>query len=159
MRPERPELAETITARHIERVLTVLPRLFDYVVVDCELSYDEKLLAVLDRADYILLILTPDLGVVRNTKHFLQLAETLGYPRRKIDFVINRANSNVGLSPADAERVLGQGHYFRLDSYGRQLTTSLNLGQPAVMANPRSDFARVIREIADHICSDTEHMT
>jgi pilus assembly protein CpaE len=158
MRPERPELAETITARHIEQVLTVLPRLFDYVVVDCELSYDEKLLAVLDRADYILLVLTPDLGVVRNTKHFLQLAETLGYPRRKIDFVINRANSNVGLSPADVERVLGPGHYFRLDSYGRLLTTSLNMGQPAVLANPRSDFARVIREIADHICTDTDHV-
>jgi pilus assembly protein CpaE len=158
MRPERPELAETITARHIEQVLTVLPRVFDYVIVDCELSYDEKLLAVLDRADYILLVLTPDLGVVRNTKHFLQLAETLGYPRRKIDFVINRANSNVGLSPADVERVLGPGHYFRLDSYGRQLTTSLNMGQPAVLANPRSDFARVIREMADHICADTEHV-
>jgi len=158
MRPERPELAETITAHHIEQLLTVMPRLFDYVVVDCELSYDEKLLAVLDRADYILLVLTPDLGVVRNTKHFLQLAETLGYPRRKIDFIINRANSNVGLSPADVERVLGQGHYFRLDSYGRQLTTSLNLGQPVALANPRSDFARVIREIADHICGDTEHV-
>jgi len=158
MRPERPELAETITARHIEQVLTVLPRIFDYVIVDCELSYDEKLLAVLDRADYIMLVLTPDLGVVRNTKHFLQLAETLGYPRRKIDFIINRANSNVGLSPSDVERVLGPGHYFRLDSYGRLLTTSLNLGQPAVLANPRSDFARVIREIADHICSDTDHL-
>jgi pilus assembly protein CpaE len=159
MRPERPELAETITARHIEQVLTVLPRLFDYVVVDCELSYDEKLLAVLDRADYIMLVLTPDLGAVRNTKHFLQLAETLGYPRRKIDFIINRANSNVGLSAADVERVLGPGHYFRLDSYGRLLTTSLNMGQPAVLANPRSDFARVIRDIADHICSGADHLT
>ncbi|HLH27252.1 MAG TPA: response regulator [Chloroflexota bacterium] len=158
MRPERPELAETITGRHIEQVLTVLPRLFDYVVIDCELSYDEKLLAVLDRADYILLVLTPDLGVVRNTKHFLQLAETLGYPRHKIDFVINRANSNVGLGPADIERVLGPGHYFRLDSYGRLLTTSLNMGQPAVLGNPRSDFTRVIREIADHIRSDSEHV-
>ena len=31
-------ISETITAGHIEQVLTVLPRLFDYVVVDCELS-------------------------------------------------------------------------------------------------------------------------
>jgi len=151
VRPERPELAETVTARHLEQVLTILPRLFDYVVIDCELSYDEKLLAVLDRADYILLVLTPDLGVVRNTKHFLELAATLGYPREKIEFVLNRANSNVGLSPADVERALGPGHYFRLDSFGRLLTTSLNMGQPAVLSNPRSDFARVIREIAERV--------
>jgi pilus assembly protein CpaE len=151
VRPERPELAETVTARHLEQVLTILPRLFDYVVIDCELSYDEKLLAVLDRADYILLVLTPDLGVVRNTKHFLELAATLGYPREKIEFVLNRANSNVGLSPADVERALGPGHYFRLDSFGRLLTTSLNMGQPAVLSNPRSDFARVIREIVERV--------
>ena len=51
-----------------------LPRLFDYVVVDCELSYDEKLLAVLDRADSILLVVTPHLGAVRNGHHDLSPA-------------------------------------------------------------------------------------
>src|SRR5262249_34759747 len=80
MRPEGPELADTVTAAHVELVLTYLPRFIQYVIVDCELSYDDKLLSVLDRADCIMLVLTPDLGALRNTKHFLQLAKTLGYP-------------------------------------------------------------------------------
>src|SRR5581483_12452970 len=96
-RPERPELADTITATHMGQLLTVLPRVYDYVVIDCELSYDEKLLAVLDRADSILLVITPNLGAVRNARHFLQLSETLGSARSKIDVIINRANSQVGL--------------------------------------------------------------
>jgi pilus assembly protein CpaE len=151
MRPERPELADTVTAAHVEKVLTYLPRFFQYVIVDCELSYDDKLLSVLDRADCIMLVLTPDLGALRNTKHFLQLAKTLGYPRQKIAFVLNRANSNVGLTPGEIERVLGPGRFFRMDSYGRMLTNAVNMGTPAVLSQPRSEFARVIREIADYV--------
>jgi pilus assembly protein CpaE len=149
MGPGRPELAETVTAADIGKVLTLLPRLFDYVVVDCEVSYDEQLLAVLDHADVILVPVTPELGAVRNAKHFLHLAETLGYPRHKIAIVLNRVNSNVGLPPGDMERALGPARYFRLESYGRTATASGNSGQPMVLAQPRSDFARVIREIAD----------
>jgi pilus assembly protein CpaE len=151
MRPERPELAETITAEHISKVLTILPRLFDYIVIDCEVSYDETLLAVLDHADQILIVLNPELGSLRNAKHFLQLADTLGYARSKISFIINRSNSNVGLSPGDVERSLGGGHFFRMDSYGRQLTTDLNMGQPSVLAHPKSDFTRIMREVAESI--------
>jgi pilus assembly protein CpaE len=151
VRPERPELAETISARHIEQVLTVLPRLFEFVVIDCDVSYEEKLLAVLDRADSILLIVTPDLGAMRNTRHFLHLAQKLGYPQSKLNFVVNRANSKVGLTVGDVERTLGPGKYFQLGSYGRTLTTSRNMGRPAVVSQPRSEFARVIRRIAEHL--------
>ena len=156
MRPERPELAETITAHHIEQVLTTLPRLFDYVVIDCELSYDEKLLAVLDRADYILLVVAPEVGTIHNTKHFLKLAETLGYPRSKLAFVINRTNPNVGFTTGDVERALGPGHYFCLASDERLITSSANMGRPVVLANPRSDFANAIREMAEYVCEVTE---
>jgi pilus assembly protein CpaE len=151
VRPSRPELAETVTATHIERLLDVLPRVFDYVVFDCEVSYDEKLLAVLDRSDSILLVLTPNMGALHNAKHFLKLADGLGYPRDKIDFVVNRANSNVNLLPDDIERALGPGRYFRLGSFGRLLTNDLNDGTPTVLAHPRSEFARVLRDIAEHI--------
>lgn len=151
IRPELPELAETIDATCIERVLTVLARSFDYVVIDCQVSYDEELLAVLDRSDVIFLVLHPELGALRNAKHFLQLAETLGYPRSKIAVIINRANSNVGIAPQEVERVLGPGQYFRLNSYGRQLTSALNLGRPVVLANPRAEFSQIMHKLAEYV--------
>jgi pilus assembly protein CpaE len=151
VRPERPEIAETITSAHIERVLTTLPQSFEHVVIDCEVSYDERLLAVLDNADSILLVLTPNMGALRNAKHFLKLAQGLGYERQKIDIVINRANSNVNLKPGDIERALGTGRYFRLGSYGRILTNDLNSGTPTVLARPRAEFTRLVGEIAEHL--------
>jgi hypothetical protein len=53
----------------------------------------------------------------------------------------------------DIESSLGPGRYFRLDSYGRLLTTSVNMGQPTVLSHPRSAFTRVIRDIAEHVRS------
>jgi pilus assembly protein CpaE len=128
-----------------------MARSFDYVVIDCQVSYDEELLAVLDRSDVIFLVLHPELGALRNAKHFLQLAETLGYPRSKIAVVINRANSNVGITPQEVERVLGPGQYFRLNSYGRQLTSALNLGRPVVLANPKAEFSQMMHKLAEYV--------
>jgi pilus assembly protein CpaE len=151
-RPERPDHAEMIDAGHLGKLLAVLPRLFDYVVLDCEVSYDEKLLAVLDHVDQIFLVLTPNLGALRNATQFLEVADMVGYPRSKIDFVVNRANSAVGLSLGDIERALGSAQYFRLDSYGRLLTTSVNVGTPTVLSHKRSDFTHVMRQIGEYVC-------
>lgn len=114
VRPEQSEVAETVLGADIEKVLRVLPRVFDYVVVDCEVSYSEKMLAVLDRADVILLVLTPDLGAVRNATYFLRMCDVLGYPRSKLTFVLNRAGSDVGFSVSDVEKALDTEHVFRL---------------------------------------------
>src|SRR5581483_3052432 len=156
LRPERPELAERIQAAHLTSLLTVSPRFYDYTVVDTDVSYEDRTLTILDHADVILLVITPSLGVVRNAKRFLELALTLGYPRERITFVINRANSHVGFGPDDIQRVLGPGSYLRVDSYGRLLTASLNRGEAAVSANPRSEFARTIQKLADAVRTSDE---
>jgi Flp pilus assembly CpaE family ATPase len=96
------------------------------------------------------------MGAVRNTKYFLRMCDVLGYPRSKITFVLNRASTDVGFGVADVERALGADHIFRLGSYGRLLTTSMNVGKPTVIAQPRSAFARAIREIAEHVSQSTD---
>jgi pilus assembly protein CpaE len=156
VRPEQSEMAETVMGIDVEKIMRVVPRVFDYVVVDCEVSYSEKMLAVLDHADVILVVLTPDMGAVRNTKYFLRMCDVLGYPRSKITFVLNRANTDVGFSVADVQRALDAERIFRLGSYGRLLTTSMNVGKPTVIAQPRSSFARAIREIAEYVAQSTD---
>jgi pilus assembly protein CpaE len=151
LRPERPEFAERIFPQHLASLLTVTPRLYDYTITDTDVSYEDRPLTILDHADVILLVVTPSLGVVRNAKRFLELALTLGYPRERITFLINRANSHVGFGIEDIQRVLGPGRYLRVDSHGRLLTASLNRGQPAVCTQPRSEFAQTIETIANAI--------
>ncbi|HBY97035.1 MAG TPA: hypothetical protein DEP84_24325, partial [Chloroflexi bacterium] len=116
--PVRPEHAELVTSEHFGRILEVLPRLFDYIVVDCPAVYDERVLSILDRTDQILLIVAPEVGPLKNARHFLDLSETLGYPRECIQIVLNRADSQVSITADDVQRWLAYPVSHRIVSGG-----------------------------------------
>ena len=52
--PPRPEMAELVTSDHVRKILALLQKMFDYIVVDTGKGINDPLLAVFDlrRADY-----------------------------------------------------------------------------------------------------------
>src|SRR5262249_59211239 len=75
MRPSYPEESDRITPEHVQRVLMVMSLLYDYVVVDCQSAYGDRLFAALDHADHVMVVLQPDLGAVTNVERFLERAD------------------------------------------------------------------------------------
>lgn len=146
-RPSRPEHAELIKAEHVEAVLRVLPMLFPFVVVDCWLSYDDRMLAVLDASDVILFLLAPEIGAVANTVTFLELAEALGYGDR-VHLVLNRVNTGVGIEKADVEKALKRPVDFALPSVGPSLALAINQGRPLLLRDRRNPFCQAVLEMA-----------
>ncbi|MHB1004559.1 MAG: response regulator [Chloroflexota bacterium] len=150
-RPERPEHAEMVSAETYRRVIELLASAYDYVVVDCAASYDDRTLLVLDKADIILLIVTPEVGSLINATIFLDLTQVLGYPRDRVRIVLNRHDSQVGISIGDAESALSRPVDFRIPSRGRELASTLNAGVPITIAQPSSDISRAIGQIAEAV--------
>ena len=146
-RPPRPEHAELIKAEHVRAVLEVLPNLFRFVVVDCLSSYDDRMLAVLDAANVIVLMLGPELGAVANTLAFLELAEALGYEEDRVLLVLNRPNSGVGIEREGVQKALGRSVRFTLPSVGRSLSLSINRGRPLFLQDRRSPYCQHLMEI------------
>ena len=64
--PPRIEMSEMVTARDIEKVLSLLRRLYDVVVIDMSVALDELNLVLLDRSDVILEIVTYDSTTIHN---------------------------------------------------------------------------------------------
>ncbi|MGQ9457541.1 MAG: response regulator [Anaerolineae bacterium] len=154
-RPSRPEHAELIKAEHVEAALRVLPMLFPFVVVDCWLSYDDRMLAVLDASDAILFLMAPEIGAVANTVTFLELAEALGYGDR-VHLVLNRANTGVGIEKADVEKALKRRVDFALPSVGSSLALSINQGRPLFLRDRRSPFCQAVLEMARFLTTVAE---
>ncbi len=152
--PPRPERAEEISARLIGRVLDVAGWMFDYIVVDTQRVYDDRTLAILDRAAIILLVLTADIGALRNASLFLTLARSLGYPADKIIPVLNGTGVDTGIREQDVKRVLGGYEPFRLDSGGVEVALAANQGSPILLTNPKNKAARGIRQLAERIAAD-----
>ena len=153
--PQRPEDAEVITAHHVTQVLAALSTAYDYIIVDCHTSYDDRTLAVLEHSDYILLIATPELGAVENTVLFFDLADKLGIPADRVHLVLNRYNTNVGIEQKEIERTLRRPIDFRLPTGGRPVALSLNRGIPLVIDKPDHPLAQSLVKMGEEIAKAT----
>jgi pilus assembly protein CpaE len=61
--------------------------------------------------------------------------------------VLNRADTNVGVTPQDVQAVLGRSPDVSVPSH-RDVVRSVNEGAPVVLSRPRSDAARAFRTLA-----------
>jgi pilus assembly protein CpaE len=150
-RPTNPEQAEALTAEHVRTVLGSLVQMYDEVVVDTALTYDDRMLAVLDLANLYVVNVTPQLGTLRSARHFLQVARTLGYPDDRMCFVLNQASNMAGLSFNDIASLLGTRAILQIPSGGEEVTQAVNEGRPLVLHQPRSSVARALNGLAQEV--------
>jgi pilus assembly protein CpaE len=145
--PLRPEDAELVTEARLTRLLEVARRWYDVVVVDTPPVFYGAVLPTLDRTDDLLLLCAMDVPTIKNVRLSLRTLELLSFPTERIKLVLNRANTEVGLKRSDVERTLETTIRFDLPS-DRAVPTSVNRGQPAVLAEPSSRFAAAIGSLA-----------
>ena len=150
--PRNPEDVESIDPSHIERLLDYFVTCYDYVIVDCQTSYDERTLMILEKADAILLVIKPEVGCVKNMAVFSELAAKLGLSfDKKIHIVLNRAGSKSGIAPKEIERIFRRQIEFQIGSGGNAVVMSVNRGVPLMVEHPNHAFALQVAQIADYL--------
>jgi pilus assembly protein CpaE len=146
--PLRPEEGDSVRGEHLQRVLSILKERYRFTVVDTWPSYDERVLAVLEVADTILVPIGPDLPAMKNLNSFLRVARLLNYDMNKIIPVLMRANS---VSPGhlrDLEEFLKQPLRWRVVSDGKRATAAANTGTPFVLSARDSQISQNVIELA-----------
>jgi pilus assembly protein CpaE len=152
-RPTNPEQADVLSADNVRSILSSLAQMYDDVVIDAALTYDDRMLAVLDLADLYVVTVTPHLGALRSARHFLHVARTLGYPDDRMCFVLNRSSQLAGLSLDDAASLLGSRSILQVPTGGPEVSQALNEGRPLVLHQPKSPIARALHTLAEQVRS------
>ena len=145
--PLRPEDAELVTESKITRLLEVARECYDVIVVDTSPFFHGPMLATLDRTDELLMLCGLDVPTLKNVRLALQTLELLSFPKNRIRFVLNRANTKVGLSKREVESALKVSIDVEVPS-DRAVPVSVNQGNPAVLADSGCDFARALTALA-----------
>ncbi len=145
--PLRPEDAELVTEGKLARLLEVARESYDVIIVDTSPFFHGPMLATLDRTDELLILCGLDVPTLKNVRLSLQTLELLSFPTERIKFVLNRANSKVGLKPKEVETALRTKVDFEIPSE-RTVPLTVNRGNPAVIAEPSADFSEAIRKLA-----------
>ena len=149
--PPRIEMSEMVTARDIEKVLSLLRRLYDVVVIDMSVALDELNLVLLDRSDVILEIVTYDSTTIHNTIALADTFRVIGYPASKVQYLVNRADSNAGIDPAELARALGRVPEHQVRSDGGTVGPANNKGIPFVLSNPEAGVSQDIDRVVANL--------
>jgi pilus assembly protein CpaE len=145
--PMRPEDAELVTESKITRLLEVARECYDVIVVDTSPFFHGPMLATLDRTDELLVLCGLDVPTLKNVRLALQTLELLSFPTNHIRFVLNRANSKVGLTKREIEAALKMEISHEIPS-DRVVPICVNRGNPATLAEPGSDYSKAIVALA-----------
>jgi pilus assembly protein CpaE len=153
--PLRPEDAELVVESKVTALIEVARSSYDAIVVDTSPFFHGPMLATLDRTDQLLVLCGLDVPTLKNVRLALQTLELLSFPASRIHYVMNRASANVGLKTREVEDGLKVkvGTELPMD---RTVQLCVNRGEPAVLAEPRSEFSRELATLAKQVAPKVE---
>jgi pilus assembly protein CpaE len=146
--PPRVEMAEMVTSRDIEKVLSLLRQLYDFVVIDTRAGLGDDVLVYLDASDLILQVLTYDAMAIRSLAMAGEAFAAIGYPASKLATVLNRADALGGFDKGDVEQALGRKIDFELVSDGHLVLAANNEGVPFVTSSPEAPISQGVQRIS-----------
>ncbi|MGD8604442.1 MAG: response regulator [Anaerolineales bacterium] len=149
--PPRPEMADEVRADEVRQVLQFLRQEYVYIIVDTGSTMDDVTLAVIDSADLLVLMATPEIPAIKDARLVLDLLGVLEFPRERVFFVLNKTERKVGISPeaiSDNLKVTVEGD-IPLDI--KTVATSMNKGVPLLVTDRGSIVARNILELMGNI--------
>jgi len=146
-------MAEMVTTRDLDKILSLLRRVYQAIVIDMSPAVSDINLAFLDTSDTIVEIVTYDSTTIHNTIAMADTFRSIGYAAAKVQYLVNRADSAGGIEPDDLQRALGRVPEHRVVSDGQLVVRSNNEGVPFVLANPSAPVSQDVGRVAAALLS------
>jgi pilus assembly protein CpaE len=148
MAPTRPDQATSITVEFLRDVYAALRSANDFVVVDTPPGFTPEVIASIDSSSHVCMVGMLDSLSLKNTKLGLETLELMGYDRSRVQVLLNRADSRVGISRDEVVAIIGSAPDVFVPS-DREIPCSVNEGTPVVATRSRSEAARAFRSLAE----------
>jgi pilus assembly protein CpaE len=148
--PPRPELAESFSAETVTTIINELKKQFNAVVIDTSGPLSDINLAILELADYILVVTVPELPAVKSVKLFLEVAEQLEFAPNRLKVVVNRAEAPGSVRIDRIQEVLKLPETYRIP-YDPKMHLYLAKGSPICQHESSAPSAQAITQIARQV--------
>lgn len=146
--PVRPDQAAAIGIPFLQSVFEILRASYDFVIVDTPPSLSPEVIASIDSASDLCMVGMLDALSLKDTKIGFETLAEMGYASGQITLVLNRADTNVGITMADVEQLLGRRPDILVPS-DRAIPRAVTEGRTIVEAEPRSGAAHAFTALAE----------
>lgn len=146
--PEDVAHAMEVKPEHIDAILALAVTQYDFVILDVPRTLDTLAIHALDRASRIFPVLQANLADLRNANKLLGAFNSLGYPREKTEFVVNRFDRSGEIGLEQLERSLGNARVVTVPNSYREVNASINHGTALATNSRNNSVARQLAELA-----------
>jgi pilus assembly protein CpaE len=141
-RPELPEDTQRVHPAGFNRLVGVLGRMFDYVVVDSIMSIDPIYAAAIEAADMNVIVMQLNVPSAKNAERFVGALRRMGVETSKLRVVVNRyVKKGWDIEPEEVERALGLKISWMIPNDYKNAIAAVNFGEPVVLRAPKADMS------------------
>lgn len=128
--PTKPEAAEYIGKDSIEKMMKILKKQYDVIIIDTGINFNDSTLYILDLSEIVLFVATMEIVALKNTKLGLGIMKSLGYDKNKVKLIINNFTTKYGISKVEVEGAFRDGIFAMIPEEQNTVSTSVNKGEP-----------------------------
>ncbi|HEY7120413.1 MAG TPA: AAA family ATPase [Tepidisphaeraceae bacterium] len=148
-RPELPEDTQRVTHAGFGRLMGMVGRMFDYVVLDSMMSIDPVYAAAIAAADVNVIVMQLNVPSAKNAERFVGALRRMGIESSKMKIVVNRyVKKGWDIDPEEVERALGLKISWLVPNDFKNAIESINFGEPVVIRAPRSEISTSLTGLA-----------
>jgi len=146
--PTDPVVAEQIIPDSAPRVIKSLAQIYPLIIVDGGSELNSLCLKALESSTMILVVLTPDLLVLNQTKRLLSELQTLMFPKDMIQLMVNQGIKGHPISTEMIEKQLGRQVFISAGKDDANCIGSLSRSTPLLSYSKSGSFAEGIIDCA-----------
>jgi pilus assembly protein CpaE len=143
------------TPEIIEKLLSLMRNLFDFILVDGGPRLDDVSLKILEMSDAVFLVTVLNLPCLTNAKRLLWTFQKLGFPSKEtIRIIANRYQKKSSISLKEAEEAVSEKiHWLVANDYPLTMS-AINQGKIISEVASGSEVAKSFRELASSFLSE-----
>ncbi|MDP8259855.1 MAG: ATPase, T2SS/T4P/T4SS family [Candidatus Gygaella obscura] len=145
----KPRQASHFFPELIKVAVDELSKKYDYIIIDAGKIFSDTLLATLNTSNLIMMVITPDIISVYQTKWALDMLQSLHLPLKMIKCVLNRSQSLGSVAWEEIKSILPVDIISYMPSEGKAVGLSVNKRIPVILDSPRSKIAQSIKELCE----------
>ncbi len=125
----------------LERVMEFLRMEYDYILVDSVVGYEDTQLSLLDQADEIYLVSTPDVAALRDLARLVENLSLGEEGMKKLRLVINRATADDSISSQQIQKAVRFPVSLSIGNSYFEVMRAINAGEP-IRPEGKSHFSQ-----------------
>ncbi|MFC3418966.1 CpaE family protein [Salinicoccus hispanicus] len=155
--PTRPEFADLVDALDLASAITNLKSQAEVIIVETHHGLTEQNMVLMDLADRILVVTTPGMAALKNTRLMVETLGALGHGE-KTKLIVNKHSVPTLMETKKVHDHLkiDQENVFFLPYALKDISYSLDRGVPVVSSSPKHKFSKKLKKVAEQILAQND---